>query len=60
MILVDGAIAGVWKHERKGAAVEVELTPFAELPAWAIDQLDEEGERLASFLGGSLAARRVL
>jgi uncharacterized protein YcaQ len=57
VILVDGAIAGVWKHERKGATLEVELSPFAPLPAWATAQLAEEAERLAKFLGGSPALR---
>ena len=54
VILVDGAIAGVWKHERKGAALTVELSPFAPLPDWATEQLRAEAERLAGFLGGSL------
>ena len=54
VILVDGAIAGVWRHERKGAALKVEMSPFAALPAWAAEQLRGEAERLAAFLGGSL------
>ena len=53
VILVDGAIAGVWKHERKGAALTVELSPFAPLPDWAAEQLRAEADRLAGFLGGS-------
>ena len=52
-VLVDGAIAGVWRHERKGARVEVRIEPFAKLPAWARRQVAEEAERLAAFLGGS-------
>lgn len=54
VILVDGAIAGVWRHERKGAALAVELSPFAPLPAWAIEQIRADADRLAGFLGGSL------
>ena len=54
VILVDGAIAGVWKHERKSAALTVELSPFAPLPDWATEQLRAEADRLADFLGGPL------
>ena len=58
-IVVDGAVAGVWRHERKGGAVEVTLEPFAALPAWARRQVEHDAERLAAFLGGRLVVRRV-
>jgi Winged helix DNA-binding domain len=54
VILVDGAIAGVWRHERKGARLVVELEPFGPLPAWARKQVEADAERLAAFVGGSL------
>jgi Winged helix DNA-binding domain len=52
VVLVDGAIAGVWKHERRGAAVEVALEPLAKLPRWAVDQVEADAARLADHLGG--------
>jgi hypothetical protein len=51
VILVNGRIAGVWKHSRTGGRVVVELEPFEGLPAWAERQVDAEIERLAAFLG---------
>ena len=43
--LVDGAVAGSWRHERG----RVRLEPFAPLPRRARAELDEEAERLAAF-----------
>jgi hypothetical protein len=50
VILVNGQIAGIWKHTRKGQRLLIDLTPFAPLPAWACDQIEAEALRLASFL----------
>jgi hypothetical protein len=55
VILVNGRIAGVWKHARKGRRLHVELSPFVPLPEWAGAQLEAEAERLAHFLGGQLS-----
>lgn len=43
--LVDGAVAGTWRHE-KG---RVGLNPFAPLPAKTMRDLESEAERLAAF-----------
>jgi hypothetical protein len=43
--LVDGRVAGTWKHERGRVQVE----PFERLPREVRRELDEEGERLAAF-----------
>jgi hypothetical protein len=43
--LVDGAVAGTWRHERG----RVELRPFVKLGRAEREQLDEEGHRLAAF-----------
>jgi hypothetical protein len=51
VILVNGRMAGVWKHEREGSRLAVELEPFGSLPRWAHAQLDAEADRLAAFLG---------
>ena len=55
VVLIDGAIAGVWRHERKGARVEVAVEPFARLPRGVRGQLKADAERLAAHLGGELA-----
>jgi Winged helix DNA-binding domain len=57
VVLVDGAIAGVWRHERKGARVAVDVEPFAPLERWALDQVAAEAERLAGYLGAELTLR---
>jgi hypothetical protein len=51
VVLVDGRMAGVWRHERKGKSLRVEVEPFAALPARVRRAVGEEAERLASFLG---------
>jgi hypothetical protein len=43
--LVDGAVAGIWRHERG----RVDLSPLERLPRGARDELEDEGRRLASF-----------
>ena len=54
VLLVNGRMAGGWRHERKGRRLLVEIEPFDRLPAWARDQLEAEAERLAAFLDGDL------
>jgi winged helix DNA-binding protein len=54
VLLVNGRMVGVWRHERKGQRLTVEIEPFGRLPAWARAQLEAETRRLADFLGGRL------
>jgi Winged helix DNA-binding domain len=54
VLLVDGRMEGVWRHERKGGRLIVEIEPFAEQPGWVRRRVEEEAERLARFLGGEL------
>jgi Winged helix DNA-binding domain len=46
--LVDGAVAGTWRHERG----RVELEPFEPLPRATRRELEDEAERLAAFHQG--------
>jgi Winged helix DNA-binding domain len=55
VLLVNGRMEGVWRHERKGRRLIVELEPFGRLPKWARAQLERETRRLGDFLGGELA-----
>jgi hypothetical protein len=50
VVLVDGAVAGVWRWERKGGRLVVSIEPFRRLPAWSRGQVEGEAERLAAFL----------
>ena len=52
VILGAGRMAGTWRHERKGARVRVELSPWEPLGAGARAGAEAEAARLAAFLGG--------
>lgn len=54
VILVNGRMDGIWKHERKGKRLIVRFEPFIKIPAWARKEAEAEAERLAVFLGGAL------
>jgi hypothetical protein len=54
VMTVGGLIAGIWRHERKGAGVHVTVSPFARVPAAVRRGVEAEAERLAAFLGGTL------
>ena len=54
VLLVDGRVEGVWRHDRKGDRLIVEIEPFTEQPGCVRRATEEEAERLARFLGGDL------
>jgi uncharacterized protein YcaQ len=54
VLLLNGRIDGVWKHERRGRRLTVTIEPFGKLPKWARAGVEAEAERLAGFLGGAL------
>ena len=49
VLLVNGRMAGVWKHTRKGRRLLVQLEPFGRLPVWAREELEGDARRLADF-----------
>ena len=53
VLTVGGLIAGTWRHERKGAALDVAISPFERLPAAARRGAQAEAEHLAAFLGST-------
>jgi hypothetical protein len=54
VLLVDGRIEGVWRHERKGERLAVRIEPFGDQPGWVRRAAEGEAERLSRFLGGEL------
>jgi winged helix DNA-binding protein len=52
VLLVDGRMEGLWRHERKGGRLIVEIEPFADQPDWVRSAAEKEADRLACFLGG--------
>lgn len=57
-LLVDGGVAGLWRHERSGRGLSVRLEPFARLTKPVRAAAAEEAERLAAFLGLELVEFR--
>ena len=55
VLLVNGRMDGVWRHELKGSRVEVVIEPFVRPPAWVRRAAEDEAERLGAFLGGTPA-----
>jgi hypothetical protein len=54
VLVVNGFMQGVWRHEFKGNGLEVIISPFSTVPAWARRAAEEEAERLATFLDRKL------
>src|SRR5918997_2836795 len=54
VLLVDGRMEGVWRHERKGGRLIVDIEPFAKQPDWVRRATEVEAEQLSRFLGGEL------
>jgi hypothetical protein len=54
VLLVDGRMEGVWRHELKGDRLVVGIEPFADQPGWVRRAAEEECEQLARFVGGEL------
>jgi len=54
VLLVDGRMWGVWRHEVKGRKVRVSIEPFVKLPASTRRAAEGEAERLAAHLDGTL------
>ena len=55
VLLVDGRMKGVWRHEAKRGTIDVEIEPFGRLRRGARAAAEAEAERLAAFLGGDLS-----
>jgi hypothetical protein len=51
VLLVNGRIDGVWRHEINGSGLEVTIEPLVKQPAWVRRAAGEEAERLGAFFG---------
>jgi hypothetical protein len=50
-LVVDGVVAGTWRHEKHGKRVEIHVEPFGRLTAAGRRAVDEEIARVSAFLG---------
>jgi uncharacterized protein YcaQ len=57
VLLVNGRMEGVWRHERRRRSLAVEIEPFGTTPKWVRTEAAREARRLADFLGGELDLR---
>ena len=55
VLLVNGRMQGIWRHEIKGSRVEVVIEPFVKAPVWVRHAAAHEAERLAAFVGRTLS-----
>jgi hypothetical protein len=57
VLLVDGRMAGIWRFERKGRRLPVQIEPFpgVKLTKAVRSAAEREAEDLARFLGGELS-----
>jgi hypothetical protein len=55
VLLVNGRMEGIWRHEIKGSRVELVIEPFVKAPVWVRRAAGQEAERLAAFLGCTLS-----
>jgi hypothetical protein len=54
VVLIDGAIAGVWSHKLQNRKLRVEVEPFGKLSKGARSGIGREAGHLARFFGRSL------
>ena len=57
VLLVNGRMDGVWRHEIKGTRLDVTIEPFVKIPKWVRTLAEEEAERLAGFFSGTLSLK---
>jgi Winged helix DNA-binding domain len=57
VLLVEGAMEGVWRAEKRGRTVHVRLQPFSRIARWARSAAEAEAERVALFLGSAADVR---
>jgi Winged helix DNA-binding domain len=53
VLVVDGAVAGVWEHERRNGELVVTVRPFAPLPAAVRDATEVQAARYGTLLGAA-------
>jgi hypothetical protein len=54
VVLIDGAIAGVWSHKLQNKKLLVGIEPFGKLSRTARAEIEREAERLALFFESDL------
>lgn len=50
VVMVNGRVAGIWRHKRSPDGVQVGVVPFLRLPAAVVPQLEVEAAEVGRFL----------
>jgi uncharacterized protein YcaQ len=50
-VIIDGAAAGLWERKKRGARIELQVTPARKLTPARRAELEGEAERIGAFLG---------
>jgi hypothetical protein len=58
VLVVDGAVAGVWEHDLRDGELTVTVRPFAPLPAAVRDAVEAQAARYAALLGAAAVRLR--
>jgi hypothetical protein len=53
VLMIDGMVAGVWHQRRAGKHIDFTVEPIGDLTKVQRSALDEQVERVATFLGGT-------
>jgi hypothetical protein len=59
VVLIDGAVAGVWSYKPQGKRLQVEIEPFSKLSKAQRAGIEREAEHLARFFESNLDFRIV-
>lgn len=51
MLLIDGAVAGVWKYKRTKDRLNIEVDSFRKLSGNEVDLVENEARSLGEFTG---------
>jgi hypothetical protein len=51
VLLVNGRMDGLWRHQRTGTRLEVTIEPFVEVAPWARKGVEKEAADLGRYLG---------
>ena len=57
VVLIDGAVAGVWSHKLQGKRLRVQIDPFGKLSKSERAGIQREAERLALYYESVLEVR---
>jgi uncharacterized protein YcaQ len=55
VLLIDGAVAGIWERRKQGKTTALQVESFVDLTARQHEQLAAEAARIGAFLGVNIA-----